>query len=319
MAINFKGFKLKQFDPATAYLYPVDSVHESNKVGIETYIINNIVKTRGDIVVYVRNTMKSMRLTSMDLELDGETGSNIFQYRNGKSYNYKYYNFVATDVTINDWEARLLQRFNHTWFNLLRPKLISEEFKTIIKTINAERKNFIVFPEVQEVFRVFSENINHYRCVIMGNKPYHIGNHSNGLAFATKQGAAPKSLMSIYDAIGRPDNFDWTLESWHRKGILLLNASLTVSDNPKTNHTKLWQPFIETVVNTLDNNCSNMVWLLLGENAEHFQDCLDFDATVILAEHPSEAVKFKRAWEHNDCLDKMVKAVNQKFTMRLEL
>lgn len=319
MAIDFKAFKLKQFSSSTAYLYPVDGVHETNKVGIETYIINNIVKTRGDIVVYVRNTKECMRLSAMDLELDGETGSNLFQYRNGKSYNYKYFNFVPTDIAIDEWEARLLQRFNHTWFNLLRPKLISEQFKTVIKTINAERKTFNVFPEAQEVFRVFSENINNYRCVIVGNHPYPVGNHSNGLAFGTKQSSAPKSLMSIYEALGEPDNFDWTLESWHSKGILLLNASLTVSNNTKSDHNLLWKPFMEAVVNTLDDNCGNMVWLLLGEEAELFDNYLDYDASVIMAEHPATAVKEKRKWQHYECLDRLTKIVNQRFTIPFTL
>lgn len=318
MLQGFKGFKLKVFTPKDAYLYPVDGLY-GGKVGIETHIIRKIVEQRSDILVIVKGTNECMRLSALDLELDGEEGSSTFTAFNGKSYSYKYYTFKAETHNVDEWELKLLQRFHHSWFNALRPTLSSDEFKNVIKTVNAERKTTPVYPDIQDVFKVFSLNINTYRCVILGNEPYHIGNHANGLAFGTKQEQAPKSLAHIHKSIGSPEKFDITMEEWFKKSVLLLNTTLTVPHNMQGKHKELWRPFIKKVIEAFDEATPNAVWTVLGDEAEKFVDLIDADALVLYAEHPATAVAEKREWVHNDCIRRMFRETNIRFSHQINL
>src|SRR6185369_1626466 len=73
------------------------------------------------------------------------------------------------------------------------------------------------------------------RAVILGQDPYHGAGQAEGLAFSVRAGVKlPPSLRNIFKELQcAPDETQpptGSLVDWARRGVLLLNASLTVED-----------------------------------------------------------------------------------------
>ena len=81
-------------------------------------------------------------------------------------------------------------------------------------------------------------------------------------------------LAKLYEAIERtyytPYNtfyfdFDFSLESWAKQGILLLNLSPSLRKNEPGSHQKPWNKFVSEVLNQINEYKPGTIFLLLGE------------------------------------------------------
>lgn len=123
------------------------------------------------------------------------------------------------------------------------------------------------------------------KVVILGQDPYHTPGKANGLAFGYHKeykGTIDASMRNIikelqfcgyiqYEADekhGAQPLFDYSLESWAKQGVLLLNTSLTVIEGHPMSHAKIgWDKVIQEVLKYLLENAEDVTYLLWGKEA----------------------------------------------------
>ena len=133
------------------------------------------------------------------------------------------------------------------------------------------------------------------KVVLVGQDPYPTAGHADGLAFSAGRGR-PRSLARVFDvlAAGRPGftaPAAWTLDSWARQGVLLLNPVLTVEVGRSGSHMECgWQALTREIVKYLSHRSEPPVFLLWGAKARGFWDeakAAETAARVLVTRHPS--------------------------------
>jgi uracil-DNA glycosylase len=152
----------------------------------------------------------------------------------------------------------------------------------------------VVYPNSAQRFAAFNMPFDSVKVVIIGQDPYHGANQANGLAFSVNRGVTiPPSLVNIYkelqDDLGVKPPSHGDLTPWVNQGVLLLNTSLTVEAGKPASHKDIgWMPFIKGVVNLLDKEKENLVFILWGKHAQEFnKDLTPSRHNVIVSAHPS--------------------------------
>jgi uracil-DNA glycosylase len=135
--------------------------------------------------------------------------------------------------------------------------------------------------------------------VILGQDPYHGPGQAEGLAFSVAEGVKlPPSLRNIFKELysdGRAIPASGSLREWAQRGVLLLNAVLTVEDGQAGSHAKRgWEVLTDELVRTVAANCSPCVYLLWGAHAQAKTGLIEStagaygrEALVLQANHPS--------------------------------
>jgi uracil-DNA glycosylase len=152
----------------------------------------------------------------------------------------------------------------------------------------------VVYPTSAQRFAAFNMPFDSVKVVIIGQDPYHGPNQANGLAFSVNRGVTiPPSLVNIYKelqsdlGIKPPSHGDLT--PWVNQGVLLLNTSLTVEAGKPASHKDIgWMPFTKGVVDLLNKEKDNLVFILWGKHAQQFTPGIDRTRHVVLeSAHPS--------------------------------
>lgn len=108
------------------------------------------------------------------------------------------------------------------------------------------------------------------RVVIVGQDPYPTDGQANGLAFAASGDTVPQTLKNIFRELNCdvcvpiPDGGN--LEPWARRGVLLLNATLTFREGDSPRHRQMWKPFTDSVIRIAEE--SDPVFILWGKVAQ---------------------------------------------------
>ena len=78
------------------------------------------------------------------------------------------------------------------------------------------------------------------------------------------------------------------LDEWAKRGVLLLNATLTVTLNSPNSHKDIgWQIFTDKIIKYLGSK-ENIVFMLWGSYARSKKDLINLDNNLVLeAPHPS--------------------------------
>jgi len=114
--------------------------------------------------------------------------------------------------------------------------------------------------------------IGSIRVVMIGQDPYPNG-QANGLGFSVNEDVEMTfSLRVIEKGIQKYLNnpayqIDKTLSRWSSQGIFLLNAALTMRQEEKKSHMKLWQPFIIEIIRIIAAQCTAVSFVSMGNNA----------------------------------------------------
>lgn len=156
----------------------------------------------------------------------------------------------------------LLERTDPSWQELFAPHAVL--LAKIEKLIRTER----VTPKFENILKLFENPINHYRVVIVGQDPYPTPGYANGLAFSvnpeiTKLPPSLKNIFSEYcsdTGFSYPKNGD--LSDWANNGVALLNSSLTLNLDNKTEHLNIgWQVITSAALEIMTNNgCVAILW-----------------------------------------------------------
>jgi uracil-DNA glycosylase len=113
------------------------------------------------------------------------------------------------------------------------------------------------------------------------------------LAFSVPRGErVPPSLRNVLlelrDDLGEPMPDHGNLEPWARRGVLMLNTTLTVrAGAPRSHRRKGWETFTDEVIRVV-NGKTDPVFILWGRDAQRKQKLIDARRyTIIGAPHPS--------------------------------
>jgi uracil-DNA glycosylase len=163
-----------------------------------------------------------------------------------------------------------------------------------------ERSAKTVFPPAASTFAALDAcPLARIKVVVVGQDPYHGAGQAHGLAFSIASGSRgkyPPSLRNLLkeakDDVGAtmPPPGTGDLTAWARRGVLLLNACLTVRKGEANSHAKRgWESFTDAVIAAVnDRPGRGVVFLLWGKPAA--AKCGRIDATkhrVLASSHPS--------------------------------
>lgn len=166
--------------------------------------------------------------------------------------------------------------------------------KAYRKAESERAKGKVIYPPTGQIFSAFNMPFDSVKVVIIGQDPYHGHGQANGLAFSVNKGIQiPPSLINIYhelnEDIGCEVNLNGDLTPWVNQGVLLLNTSLTVEAGKPASHKDIgWYPFVQGVVDLLDKEHKNLVFILWGKHAQEFEKVIDNKKHLIIkSAHPS--------------------------------
>lgn len=132
------------------------------------------------------------------------------------------------------------------------------------------------------------------RIVLCGQDPYPGAGVPNGLAFSVHpEIAVPGSLRNLFtelhDDLGIPAPPTGDLTPWASRGMLLLNASLTVRTGaPGSHKAARWPAVTFELLRRLSEQHQGLVFLALGRAAQGVVNRLPLDGhRVVEAAHPS--------------------------------
>ena len=182
------------------------------------------------------------------------------------------------------WEAYLGEEFKKPYMTDLLSFLEKEK-----------AKGKKIYPDEENIFAAFNLTpFKEVKVVIIGQDPYHGENQAHGLSFSVKKGIKiPPSLVNIYKELQSDIGCDLpahgNLECWAKQGVLLLNAVLTVEEGEAgSHHKKGWEKFTDKVIEVLNRERNNLVFILWGSPAQKKAEKVDSSRHCILKSvHPS--------------------------------
>ena len=183
-----------------------------------------------------------------------------------------------------------------SWKVVLADAFQSESFKALGTFLEAERQQgAIIYPPQQDIFAALNTcPFDKVKVVVVGQDPYHGPGQGNGLAFSVRPGIQPPpSLQNIFreavSDVGIAQPLHGNLECWAKQGVLLLNTVLTVRQGEANSHAnKGWEDFTDLIIQRLNDDRENLVFLLWGSPAAKKARCVEEDRHhVIRTSHPS--------------------------------
>lgn len=186
-------------------------------------------------------------------------------------------------------------RIDSKWKDILSEEFAKEYFSQLNERLDQLYKKGSVAPMPELVFNAFNHcSFSQVKVVIIGQDPYHGLGQAHGLSFSVPEDIPiPPSLKNIYKEIASdigisiPDNGN--LEKWAGQGVLLLNATLTVSIGQAGSHHKIgWEIFTDAVIQKISEEKEHIVFLLWGNYAKAKGKNIDRQKHLVLeAAHPS--------------------------------
>lgn len=156
-----------------------------------------------------------------------------------------------------------------------------------------------ICPNKEDVFKAFYLcSLDKCKVVFLGQDPYPQKGVATGILFGNKEDTKEENLSPSLKVIKEsaidfshihnyPIEFDNTLESWAKQGILMLNSALTVETNKIGSHTQIWRPFIAQLLKKLSND-GGIVFVLFGQQAQTFEPYINKNNNHIIKEnHPA--------------------------------
>lgn len=190
-----------------------------------------------------------------------------------------------------------------SWQKVLQDELTQPYMIQLAAFIEKEyaKANDHIYPPKELIFNAFTYTpYDQVKVVIVGQDPYHGPGQAHGLCFSVPQGVSPPpSLQNIYKELKEDVNMTipthGSLISWAKQGVLLLNATLTVSrGEPLSHHGKGWELFTDSVIKKLLQRNDPIIFVLWGKSAQdkcrHVKEHMNNHSSqhiMLTAPHPS--------------------------------
>lgn len=187
-------------------------------------------------------------------------------------------------------------RMDASWLEALGDELETPQMQALreflVEEVSAGRG---FYPPADRVFAALAHTpLPDVRVVILGQDPYHGRGQAMGLCFSVPPGVPqPPSLRNVFqelrDDLGLEPPATGDLTPWADRGVLLLNAVLTVSPGKPASHAgKGWEAFTDRVIAELCARRTGVVFLLWGRYAQQKGALVDTTRHhVLTAAHPS--------------------------------
>ena len=183
-----------------------------------------------------------------------------------------------------------------SWRDRIGDYLARPDMRALSDFLRSEKQaGKVIYPPGPEIFAAFDHTpFDAVRVVILGQDPYHGPNQAHGLCFSVRPGVAtPPSLQNIFKEIQRdlglraPDH--GCLTPWADRGVLLLNATLTVQQCMAGSHQgKGWEGFTDAAIDALNREREGLVFMLWGSYAQKKGQLIDGGRHCVLRSvHPS--------------------------------
>ncbi len=163
-----------------------------------------------------------------------------------------------------------------SWRPALEPVLAAPISRALASFLRAEEAagKAIYPPRGTRLAALELTPLDAVKVVILGQDPYHGAGQAHGLSFSVQDGIkVPPSLANIYKEqaadLGLPRPLTGNLTAWARRGVLLLNAVLTVEDSKPASHQgKGWEELTDAVVAAVAAKSEPCAFLLWGSHAQ---------------------------------------------------
>lgn len=155
------------------------------------------------------------------------------------------------------------------WIDVLIP---DHKTSGILQLILDEIADLDIKPNYRDIFNFAKFTpLGSIKVIILSQEPHATDSHAHGLAFSSQMTESTEVLNAIYEELlktGIIQNKPVTnnLISWAAQGVLLLNTSLTVLANKPGSHTKLWEPYMNILLESLAQKLSKT--LIIAESSE---------------------------------------------------
>ena len=189
-------------------------------------------------------------------------------------------------------------KIEESWKAVLDDQFASDYFARLAAFVKSAYASGVVYPPEECIFEAFNRTpFDKVKVVIIGQDPYHNPNQANGLCFSVQPGVdVPPSLVNIYKELeaeyDRPflgRNGD--LSHWADQGVLLLNATLTVSGGANmagSHQGRGWEAFTDAAIRRLAERRDHLVYMLWGAYAQRKAAFVDRTKNLVLeSPHPS--------------------------------
>ena len=185
-----------------------------------------------------------------------------------------------------------------SWKEALKDEMSTSYFKDLM--VYVEQQYVLtgdrIFPKKSELFQALNLcPLDNVKVVILGQDPYPTKGFAHGLCFSVEETVFPfpKSLNNIFKELesdtGKPIHANGNLRRWAEQGVLLLNTVLTVEEGKPDSHAgKGWERFTDAVLSVINQEQTEIVYLLWGSKAQTKAEKLDAQRNLILKTvHPS--------------------------------
>ena len=182
-----------------------------------------------------------------------------------------------------------------------------EELLKVTKNINILYKTKRCSPQYKDIFKAFHVTpYNNLHTIMVFQDPYPnnmatgiaIGNRNDAISFSPSLEVLKEAAID-YTVPHYGLQFDNTLESWSKQGILMLNTALTVEINRIGSHVMLWRSFISKFLKNLSNYNTGIVYVLFGKQAQTFKPYIREQFNhVFEVEHPAYFARNSRKMPH---------------------
>lgn len=185
-----------------------------------------------------------------------------------------------------------------SWKEALKDEMSTSYFKDLM--VYVEQQYVVtgdrIFPKKSELFQALNLcPLDSVKVVILGQDPYPTKGFAHGLCFSVEETVFPfpKSLNNIFKELesdtGKPIPANGNLRRWAEQGVLLLNTVLTVEEGKPDSHAgKGWERFTDAVLSVINQEQTEIVYLLWGSKAQTKAEKMDAQQNLILKTvHPS--------------------------------
>lgn len=209
-------------------------------------------------------------------------------------------------------QLKLKDQLRPEWQHLLQSEFEKPYFKQLEVFVENTYNENECYPPKELIFNAFNACLpQNIKAVIIGQDPYHGKGQANGLCFSVQEGIPfPPSLKNIFKEIekdlGKEIPLSGDLSHWAKEGVLLLNATLTVTKSKAGSHQKQgWEIFTDAVIKLVNELNQPIAFLLWGAFAQKKSKFITNDKHLILKSgHPSPLSANKKLWFGNQHFSK---------------
>lgn len=169
-----------------------------------------------------------------------------------------------------------------------------EELLKVTKNINILYKTKRCSPQYKDIFKAFHVTpYNNLHTIMVFQDPYPnnmatgiaIGNRNDTISFSPSLEVLKEAAID-YTVPHYGLQFDNTLESWSKQGILMLNTALTVEYGNPGSHSVLWRNFMIKLIKNINTYNPGLIWVLWGTSAKSFRNYIT-SGNIVEEYHPA--------------------------------